>query len=445
MKDNNVNFWNSLLNMATSRDERIRLWNGYVGQRVSSTTSITNKGQHYGINLANLPPDVKWPKLSKTETDEINLLAAENDGHPEFNNKFMDFGNHTFQNKIDFSDLILINSSFSQAQFTYIGEFRNTQFFGRVDFQGTIFEKQCTFDGAQFIGLSDFTDSQFYCGCSFKNATFEAVWFNNAKFLESGFPTSFCPEILVDFRNVQFRSLAHFDEAKFGTPYGKLERRVWPERVVDFSGTCFKARTSFRNATIAGVPAFFEASLHEDTDLDSVHWDRVAADRTRSNYAVRAWERLELIMSQLEKPLDRHRFFRFKMRARRRMDGHLLKAMNWIFEFTSDYGWGIQRALLTWLIHWTGFALVMILSAAFQPCEINWWKTGLAALATGFANAHAFLGLNIGGGYLATSRQLLERLDSLGLLPAVEIVQTVLEPIVLFLLLLTIRNRFRLA
>ena len=176
-----------------------------------------------------------------------------------------------------------------------------------------------------------------------------------------------------------------------------------------------------------------------------MHWVRVAADRIQPNYAVRAWERLELIMSQLEKPLDRHRFFRFKMRARRRLDGHLLKAMNWIFEFTSDYGWGIQRALLTWLIHWTGFALLMFLSAALQPSEINWWKTGLAALTTGFANAHAFLGLNRSSGFLATSRQLLERLDSLGLVPAVEIVQTVLGPIVLFLLLLTIRNRFRLA
>ena len=252
MNDNNANFWISLLNMADSRDARIRIWNGYVGQRVSSTTSIVDSDQHHGEILTILHSDIRWPKLSKAETDAIDLLAAEIDDHPDINNNFMDFSEHTFQEEIDFSDLILVNSSFDGAKFTRITKFCNTQFFGRADFQETIFERQCFFTGAQFIESSDFMHSKFYCGCSFENVTFEAVWFTDVQFLESGFPTNLSPEILVDFRNVQFKSIAQFDEAIFGTSFGQSERKVWPQRVVDFSGTCFKERTSFRKATIAG-------------------------------------------------------------------------------------------------------------------------------------------------------------------------------------------------
>ncbi len=57
-------------------------------------------------------------------------------------------------------------------------------------------------------------------------------------------------------------------------------------------------------------------------------------------------------MSRLEKPLDRHRFFRLKMRARRRTESLVLRGLNWLFEKTSDYGRGVGRAFGCWLGHW---------------------------------------------------------------------------------------------
>ena len=71
------------------------------------------------------------------------------------------------------------------------------------------------------------------------------------------------------------------------------------------------------------------------------------------DYAIRAWERLELIMSRIEKPLDRHRFFRLKMRTRRREDSLFLRVLNRVFEIIADYGWGVGRAFAWWIGHWT--------------------------------------------------------------------------------------------
>lgn len=65
------------------------------------------------------------------------------------------------------------------------------------------------------------------------------------------------------------------------------------------------------------APAFFSTTLHEDTDFSRVDWKKADTHNIPVDYAIRAWERLELIMSKVEKPLDRQLFFRFKMRAKR--------------------------------------------------------------------------------------------------------------------------------
>ena len=260
-----------------------------------------------------------------------------------------------------------------------------------------------------------------------------------------GFPRISASGTLVDFTNVKFMSLVDFREAVFGDADPEYSRGTWPERVVDFSGTTFAARASFYKATFASAPAFFDTSLHADKNFDSVHWEQGGGTRVRPGYAVRAWERLELMMSRLEKPLDRHRFFRLKMRYRRQTDGPLLRVFNTLFELTCDYGWGVQRAFLCWVCHWAVFALVLFANTGLQTTTSDYWEFGRAALGIGFANGHAFLGLAKDGGYLESSRRVLECNDVWGLLAIAGTVQAVLGPTLLFLLLLTLRNRFRLA
>ena len=230
----------------------------------------------------------------------------------------------------------------------------------------------------------------------------------------------------------------------FGNDPNVHPRKLSPERNSDFTGASFQRRTDFRGAVFVGPPAFFEASLYEDTDFGRVEWRDRRTKGFGLDYAIRAWERLELLMSNLEKPLDRHRFFRLKMRARRRREGRFLGVLNWLFEQTADYGWGVGRACGVWLSHWLGCGAILYGSIEAAGGEGERWQWVVAAVGTSFANAHAFLGLAADGGYLANCRAFVEAHDGLGLVSAIGLLQAVLGPMLLFLVLLSVRNRFRL-
>ena len=208
----------------------------------------------------------------------------------------------------------------------------------------------------------------------------------------------------------------------------------------------FTRQQVLKHAIFNGAPKFFNCDLHEDTDFSRVEWPKaLPTDSEQIDNAIRAWERLELMMSQLEKPLDRHRFYRLKMRTRRQNDSRFLRMFSRLFEVTCDYGWGISRAAVWWISHWLVAAVLLF----FNAIQINVGDCVpmlfVAALGTAFANAHAFLGLAGEGGYLASCRLLIEQNDQIGLLAVVGAVQAVVGPVLLFLLLLTVRNRFRLA
>ena len=443
MTSGNTAFWLSLLEEGESREQRTGLWNGYIGWRLAVDTGRGLEGLGYESKPTIQRPADGWPDLSIEEKE--SLEAGSHGGHPEFGSKCMDFRGHEFDEEVDFSDLVLINSDFDGAQFDGTAYFRNARFHSTASFHETRFKGHAFFEGVEFDVSARFMGTEFWCGCSFRDARFGAAWCNDARFFERGFPSNMIPVTLVNFANAKFTSVVDFREAVFGDADPKRSRTTWPERVVDFSGSRFEEQASFYKATFGSAPAFFDTDLHADTNFDGVHWEQGGGDRVSPGYAVRAWERLELIMSQLEKPLDRHRFFRLKMRYRRRIDGPLLRVLNKLFEMTCDYGWGVQRAFCWWIGHWIAFALVLFLNTGLQTGTRDSWELARAALGVGFANGHAFLGLAKDGGYLESSRRLLESNDVWGLLSSAGTVQAVLGPKFLFLVLLTLRNRFRLA
>ena len=144
--------------------------------------------------------------------------------------------------------------------------------------------------------------------------------------------------------------------------------------------------------------------------------------------------------------IDTVQFFKLKMRARRRVDGRLLRVTNWLFETLADYGWGLGRAFLWWLVHWTASGFVLFANTWTGDMNVDRWKLCVAALGTAFGNAHAFLGLTAAGGYLERGRRMIEDNDVSGVLTtAVGTTEAVFGPVFVFLLLLTLRNRFRLS
>ena len=457
MANTNAKFWLDLLALAGDEDNRVWMWNGYLCWKLQLHTEEESVPQAGRPKLIIKAPDGGWPKLFQEEKDKISKLAHHHGGHPNFDQNYMDFSNNRFDGEINLSGLTFINSNFDGAsfgggEFSFIGArfFGKTNFIGAefygVDFDMASFNAPVSFESSTFEREASFGDVDFIGGASFKNVTFDCcAEFDNSKFIEDYFSDKFTIPILVNFSNTQFMAGASFRNTLFGDNDTNNSKRLAPERSVDFTNAKFKARTDFQGAVFGGAPAFFNTTLHEDTDFSSIDWKKAETDNTYAEYAIRAWERLELMMSKLEKPLERHQFFRLKMRARRRTDSWFLRSFNRLFEVTADYGWGVRRAFSWWFGHWFVSSLVLYFNAGIDVIKMDHWKLVKAALGTGFANAHAFLGLATGEGYLASCSQFMSKNNVLGFLTIIGTIEAFLGPIFLFLLLLTLRNRFRLA
>ncbi|MDE0347332.1 MAG: hypothetical protein OXI66_16365 [Boseongicola sp.] len=458
MPNEHTDFWIALLNLGKDQDRRARLWNGYLGWKLPSRVKGKFDPKGGWPQLIVDPPEGGWPELTDDERQVLDTMAKENGGHPELVDEYMNFSGHAFSHEVDLSDLILVHADFSNAifpsritlsdktQFYSQTRFCNANFSAGLSSCGARFHTHVSFSGSRFEHTATFVETLFMGGASFKDALFYVnAMFNDSQFEERYFSGGITLPVLADFRNAKFPDGASFRAVVFGRDESAYSRKLWPERRADFSGAEFGAATSFRWAVFAGAPAFFNTTLHEDTDFGRVDWSRAETTNISADYAVRAWERLELMMSRLEKPLDRHQFFRLKMRARRRTEGRVLRTLNWLFEKTSDYGWGVGRASACWLGHWLIASLVLFANSDAAASGAERWRLALAALGTGFANAHAFLFLTAEGGHLESARKLLEECERYAIMTRLGTLEAVLGPILLFFLLLTLRNRFRLA
>ena len=406
MGNRHTDFWLALLNLTADSDLRARLWNGYLGRKLPPRIKGQTQRKGGWPQLIVNSPSGGWPELTVDEATTIEKLAEAHGGHPESPEQvhdYMDFSGHTFSDEVDFSGLILVHSDFRETRFENKGSWADdTDFYGQTFFDHATFISHARFYKARFHAHVSFADSSFDDGASFVGvdfmggASFRAVrfqgqvMFNDSRFEERYYPANIAPFILVDFTNARFMERTSFRETHFGSHDSMYSRNVWPERLADFSNATFMAATDFRKAAFGGAPAFFETTLHEDTDFCGIDWKQADTTHISSDYAIRAWERLELIMRRLEKPLDRHEFFRLKMRTRRRADGRFLTVPNWLFDNIADYGWGIRRAFFWWLGHWTISGLVLFATARPSVPVTENVTLALAALATGFSNAHAF-------------------------------------------------------
>ena len=427
MANEHTKFWLALLDQGQDMDQRVRLWNGYLGWHLPPKYKGEGEPQSGWPQLIVDPPDGGWPELTKEEYKIIGTLAEAHGGYPKFSHHYyMDFSDLTFSGKTDLSGLVLVRATFKRAKFGGDVELSDkTQFYDQAWFDDAVFEglfscgraqfdAPVSFRGSKFRQYASFIGTKFMGGASFANVKFEeGVMFNDSIFEERYFSGGLMSPYLADFRNAEFQGRASFREVLFGNDKSTYSRRIWPERRADFTDAEFTTTTDFRGATFSGAPAFFNAKIHEDTDFGRIDWDKADTNNIPVDYAIRAWERLELMMSELEKPFDRHQFFRLKMRARRRSDGILLRIVNLMFDKTCDYGWGVSKAFACWFGHWIIFAVILFLNALPALNGVDLYKIVLASIGTSFANAHAFLFLTTEGGYLEKGLQLLKENDEL--------------------------------
>ena len=180
----NAEFWLGLLAQDQDIDQRVRLWNGYLGWKLPSHIKGESEPHSGRYQLVVRPPEGGWPKLTKEEKETIEALAEQHGGHPEYNYNYMDFSDRTFCEKVDLSRLILIHASFNRAKFKSQVALSGTQFYGESWFREAVFEEGLNgwdtwFEEGVIFAESYFKRSvslmcaEFMGGASFRNVVFE--------------------------------------------------------------------------------------------------------------------------------------------------------------------------------------------------------------------------------------------------------------------------------
>ena len=205
-----------------------------------------------------------------------------------------------------------------------------------------------------------------------------------------------------------------------------------------------EGKTSFQNVTFTVAPLFFETTLHEDTNWTEITWPKKPEDKEDATEYVRRYDRLALMMSTLKQPDNEHRFFRLSMQAKEVRDGKGISTSVSRLYGLFCYGWGLEYALKLWVFHillGAGCLSVMALWQRSQPLP-NLAKIVtkiVQALAVSFSNSHPVLGLRSG-----PAKSAHDSFETLSGFDILWMIQSLSGSLLLFFLVLTIRNRFRL-
>lgn len=298
------------------------------------------------------------------------------------------------------------------------------------------FEK-ATFSGSADFTSVNFTDAVFTSVRFLKLADFEKAKFTRVSFSSAAF-------LSADFLRTEFRGPAHFDSATFQEEVDFNEARF---AEVGFEASVFSGSIRFTNAKFGGstifanarfetcVPDFRGATMHEATEWHGVTWPDPPS-KQNAQEQVYAYERLKQEMERLKKHEDELTFFRKELRARRGLfrvfsGGWLL---NFAYQALSAYGNSIRRPLLcligVFAMGVAAFARMPLFCGAPMPFDL--------AAKLSFANIFVFL---------PDKREIMmdhRMVDCLSnTTQAINAVQSLLGVMLLFLLGLALRNRFR--
>lgn len=279
-----------------------------------------------------------------------------------------------------------------------------TIFYSSVDFEFDILHESLIIDGVKFIKETNFKGIDFKRNCSFLNSSFQ--------------------------------------------------------NRTSFENSIFRSETSFYGSNFHEPPLFFETKIHENTNWFEVEWPSKPESQAAAQAYVHRYERLSHVMISVNKYEDFHRFFRLSMISRRKKDGFGVDyILNYAYQMICNYGFGVSRALLLWTLSII-FGASLIFLMCFRDIFTNVNADCLdmrdilseifQSIVISFSNLHSFLGIN-----RVFAKNIYAKFDnnsdnsgnfsemSILLFNIIGGVQSIIGVIILFFLLLTLRNRYR--
>ncbi|MBL4800768.1 MAG: pentapeptide repeat-containing protein [Emcibacter sp.] len=371
-----------------------------------------------------------------------------------------------FRNLVDFNHYIFPRyASFSNSEFHTSVSFRKACFLkktgfsevichGNIGFQEATFKEEplffeatfkdnVEFSGAKFLKNVSFRDASFFGGGHFEKIVFSGtadfsrkVDDEDVKFSKGGFFNDAIFMERANFRNVIFSKWAEFSRVKFHKQ--TFFQAVTFQGEVKFCDSVFKSTTDFTKAVFAKAPEFHGCEIYVDTiwpesNPNDEVWPTEYASEEEAKVAERAWATLKLLMNKVMRHEHELTFFALELQARAEHKGKTLSYR--LYESLSDFGQGVSRPAFILLM--MSFAFLVLYMGIFifttgttqESWETTYWGK---AILTSFVSSFPFVGLQkyIYGGVS-------------GCIVVLSGVQTILSTILLFLIGLGIRNKYR--
>ncbi|AUN33391.1 pentapeptide repeat-containing protein [Niveispirillum cyanobacteriorum] len=336
---------------------------------------------------------------------------------------------------------------FREVDFTE-SKFGGNLFFGKAEFVGPSSFYECEFSkyGANFSGAifsicADFRKSKFKGDVFFSNVYFPSIVESNPSEHSPPWPIhsdTFSGYIYLD--GAEFLGTASFKETKF-LGNSRFQNVIFRNKA-DFHKANFCSSVDFTNSELKGPtdfdgcqfkkspPQLAGATLHPRTNWRRVIWPQLTGLRTDEvENLTDAYSCLKLEMDKQKRHHDELMFFSKELECRKVELGKIRGFPISLYEWTCDYGQSIILPLL-WLFDLTLLGWNVIMSA--YMLEITWDKALLASLVNSL-------------GSFGVRKELMESLPK----PASTgmqfflMIQSIIALILLFLIGLGLRNRFR--
>jgi hypothetical protein len=387
------------------------------------------------------------------------------------------FGEATFSGDAWFQEARFLGiARFGEARFSDDARFDAVTFSGDAGFRAVTFSGIAGFRAVTFSGIAEFQEATFLDYAWFSDATFSGdAWFSEVKFSGN-----------AGFIQSRFDGYTAFDLARF-------------ERTANFQALQGKSVFSLADVTFVEVPNFWDAHFNEAPRLDNLsiepgrfahftvqnlrRW--VKSDRDRSA----RWRALKRLAVQGHDHVREQEFFKGEVTARRFGEDKPWHAVFWfglVYQALSDFGRSMPRPLFWLLVCTLGFACFyagespVLRDRSLAGVELAWERVVAtvtrdeapplacavgpddpwhAALGLSLRNAAPFAGIGsseklkqiyaclygVHPGASVTPGQLPPRFTPVipDIVSFVSVLQTVLSTVLLFLLLLAVRNHFR--
>ena len=337
-----------------------------------------------------------------------------------FNNDIY-FSDFFFPGDVNFKDTKFSGDAhFSNTKFFKTADFENAEFSGGTSFQSAKFSKYAMFRRAEFSGDVNFISAEFSGDVNFFSANFSGgAIFSSTKFFKGPFFSSANFSGNANFHNSKFSGLSIFISAEFNEE-------------ANFSDAVFDSPCNFRDTHFKKYyPDLSGTLLHSKTILTSedIYWPKKVVEKSNDDETKAAFESCALLRQNMTSQglfEAAHFFFRREMAHKAELSKLWERPFYVIYRWV-EYGYGVKQPLVGIVLLWAAGILLLIYDG-FLP-----FTTALGLSAANIFKFFGFQGAYYGG--------VIESLSSP--LQFMTVAQTVIGYLLLFLLGLGLRNRFR--